>query len=144
MPSSPSLRVFPTMLSRATAIFTNILCTFRHLPCGALILLSRTSFFFALPQRQTYSPRPAKITPRRRTLDDPFIKVQDGNIYITCVTSAPPPHPLFSVAFQGTFSPKPRTETRRHRKTHSEKERFGCIFKDGVFSPQYLGVRLGL
>lgn len=56
------------LLHEGSSIFTHVLCTFRHLPFGALSFLSRTSFFFTLPQRQTYPSVPAKNNTSQKNL----------------------------------------------------------------------------
>lgn len=66
--SASSSRIFPTTLPKAAAVSTNASRTFRHLPFGALSFLSRTSFFFTLPQRRTYPSAPAKTTPLAKPL----------------------------------------------------------------------------
>ena len=94
--NTSSLRIFPTTLSKAAAVSTNVSCTFRHLPFGALSFLSKTSFFFTLPQRQTYPSVPAKTPPLSKTFDDPLIKLCGRRrSWMITLFSAWLPHPLF-------------------------------------------------
>lgn len=139
-PSASPLTILLTTLSKAEAICTNGLCIFRNLPFGALVFLSRTSIFFILPWRQTDPSVPAKMTPLRKTFDDPLIKAcgrsSSRTIVLHYFSLAPSPADL-PLACQGTFSPKPKPLQRLKeatRLTLRQKDLDACVRGGGVVS----------
>lgn len=123
--------------------------TCRHFLLGALFLPWKTSFFFTLPQRQTNTSVPGKITPLRKTFHSLLLKVCGRNrswtiilellllqfSLLTCSSLTGIPRNVFS---------QTEPKSQRSHRTNYETIRFGCRIIGGVFGSQIIRVRLRL